>query len=141
MVENINVPLSIDTYKAKTAEFALSCGIKIVNDVHGFRFDADMASIVKNAHAKCILMHQKKPEKNPNDDIIEDVKRVLGQSVDIALAAGISSEDIILDIGIGFGKTYEQNLILLKNQPNIQEFFGLPFLIGASRKSFIGHFF
>jgi len=139
LAQNISVPLSIDTYKAKTASFALSCGVQIVNDVHGFRYDPDMAKVTKDADAYCILMHQKE-QKNEDDDIIEHVKAVLGHSIEIALAANIAKEKIILDIGIGFGKTYQQNLTLLKHQAAFCEFFQLPFLIGASRKSFIGHF-
>lgn len=131
-------PISIDTYKAKTAEFALSCGVQIVNDVKGLLYDEDMASLIASSGAGIIIMHSLDIQKG-DCDIPLKVVEGLSHSIEIALEAGVAEEQIALDIGIGFGKTFEQNLILLKNIASFKEM-GFPLMVGASRKSFIGHY-
>lgn len=137
--ENFHGFISIDTYKAKTAEFAFSHGVEIVNDVYGFLYDKDMARVVSDNRALAILMHQDKESKNA-ENIVTNVIDGLSKSLDIALKHNIPSENIMLDVGIGFYKTYEQNLILLKNLSLIKKRLPFKFLLGASRKSFIGHY-
>ncbi len=144
--------ISIDTYKATVAEAALEAGAHIVNDVWGLRADPDLAEIVKTFNAPVVLMHNRSNPKTAEvrdrlggryvgveyDDLLEDVKFELMESVEIARQAGISDDHIILDPGIGFGKTVEQNLELLNHLGEIRAL-GFPVLIGPSRKSFIGY--
>lgn len=144
--------ISIDTYKATVAEAALEAGAHIVNDVWGLRADPDLAVIVEKFNAPVILMHNRSNPKTAEvrdrlggryvgieyDDLLEDVKRELMNSVDIARQAGIPDEHILLDPGIGFGKTVEQNLELLNRLGEIRDL-GFPVLLGPSRKSFIGY--
>ncbi len=144
--------LSIDTYKASVAEAALKAGAHIVNDVWGLRADPDLGAVVKRHNVPVILMHNRSNPKTAEirdrlggryvgveyDDLLEDVKRELLQSVEIAHEAGISDEQILLDPGIGFGKTVKQNLELLDRLGEIRAL-GYPVLLGPSRKSFIGY--
>jgi dihydropteroate synthase len=146
------VLLSIDTYKAQVAKAALEAGAHMVNDVWALRADADLPSLVASYAAPIILMHNRSSWVNAEikdrlggryvgveyQDLIEDIKRELLESVAIANAAGIPDERIILDPGIGFGKTVEQNLELLDKLEQIRAI-GYPILIGPSRKSFIGY--
>ena len=130
----LDVLVSIDTYKAKTAEEAIKAGADIINDVWGFKKDRDMARVCKEYNVPCILMHNRE-EKLYNDlmkDVIEDLK----ESINIALEAGVDADKIILDPGIGFAKTYEENLII-NNLEKIVEL-GYPVLLATSRKSMIG---
>ena len=146
------VLISIDTYKADVAEAALNAGARIVNDVWGLRADPDIAAVAAKHNAPVILMHNR---SNPASvqvkehlgnayigseyaDLIEDVKRELLASVAIARRAGIPDERIILDPGIGFGKTVEHNLELIRRLDEIRAL-GFPVLLGPSRKSFIGY--
>ncbi len=147
-----NTLISLDTYKAKVAEAALRAGVHIVNDVWGLRADPDLAAVVKQFNAPVILMHNRsnpasvevrdqlgKAYLGPEyDDLLADVRRELLESVDLALRAGISREKIILDPGIGFGKTVSQNLELIDRLGEIRDL-GYPVLLGPSRKSFIGY--
>jgi dihydropteroate synthase len=147
-----NVLISIDTYKASVAEAALHAGAHIVNDVWGLRADPDLAQITSSHGAPIILMHNRsKParaEIQENlggryigmeyQDLLQDVKNELMESVNLARDAGIPNEKIILDPGIGFGKTVEQNLELLDRLNEIRQL-GFPVLLGPSRKSFIGY--
>ena len=149
---DLDVLLSVDTYKAVAAEAALKAGAHWVNDVWGLRADPLMAAVAARYHAPVVLMHNRSKPGNADlqqrlggryvgmeyDDLIADVSRELLQSVDIALQAGIAREDIILDPGIGFGKTVEQNLMLLNRLVAIKAL-GYPLLLGTSRKSFIGY--
>lgn len=130
---------SIDTYKSKTAKFALQNGFHIVNDVTGLQHDPDMAKIVADFNAGIILMHNQRLVSNPSGDIIQDVKDGLKTSIDIALKHNIKPQKICLDIGIGFGLKPQENIILI-NHLNQFKSLGFPILIGASRKSFIEHF-
>ena len=146
-----NALISIDTYKAKVAEEALKAGAHIVNDVWGLRADPELAGVAAKHNAPVILMHNR---SNPAtvevreqlgnayigaeyDDLLEDVKRELMDSVKLAQDAGIPDEHIILDPGIGFGKTVEHNLELINRLEEIRAL-GYPVLLGPSRKSFIG---
>ncbi len=144
--------ISIDTSKAVVAEAALAAGADIVNDVWGLRLDPDMARVVADAGAPVILMHNRSNPKQATidpelggryvgvayDNLIEDVKRELGICLEIAHRAGILDDRIILDPGLGFGKTVEQNLELIDRLDEIRAM-GYPLLLGASRKSFIGY--
>jgi dihydropteroate synthase len=143
--------ISVDTYKAEVAEAALQAGAHIVNDVWGLRADPRMAEVVAHHNVPVILMHNRSKPANAEvqerlggryvgmqyDNLLEDVKRELMESVQIAHTAGVRDENIILDPGIGFGKTVEQNLTLINNLQEIRAL-GYPVLLGSSRKSFIG---
>jgi dihydropteroate synthase len=143
--------ISIDTYKASVAAKALDDGAHLINDVWGLRADSDLARVAAENNAPVILMHNRSTPKSAEvqqrlggryigveyDDLIEDIKTELMESVEIARQAGIPDEHIILDTGIGFGKTVEQNLELLNHGDQIRSL-GFPLLIGPSRKSFIG---
>ena len=104
----IDVPISIDTYKAKVAEAAVKAGADLVNDIWGLKYDPKMAGLIAETGAACCLMHNK--EKAEYENFYQDMLRETRQCVEIARAAGIASDKIILDPGIGFGKTYEMNL-------------------------------
>jgi dihydropteroate synthase len=152
LANTFSVPISIDTYKASVAEAALDAGAAIVNDVWGLRADPDMAPLVAEHGVPVIIMHNRSKPANAEvkerlggryigvkyDDLLDDIKRELLASVQIALDAGVARSQIILDPGIGFGKTVEQNLELLNRGDEIREL-GFPVLIGPSRKSFIGY--
>jgi dihydropteroate synthase len=134
--------ISIDTTKATVAKAALDAGAVIVNDISALRFDAAMHGLVQSSGAGLVLMHmQGRPrtmQANPSyDDVVEDVTRELGLWARQATEAGISPRQVVVDPGIGFGKTREHNLLLLKHFGRLRSL-GYPVLIGASRKSFIG---
>jgi len=136
------VPISIDTYKRPTAEKALAAGADIVNDISALRFDESMAELVAAAKVPVILMHMlgtpRDMQNNPRyDDCVEDVARFFEERIDFAISAGIDKSRIILDPGIGFGKRLSDNIELLARLERFKAF-GLPLLIGTSRKSFIG---
>lgn len=144
--------ISIDTYKALVAEEAIRAGARMVNDVWGFRADPGIASVAARHGVPSILMHNRSKPANAQvlenlggryigmdyGDLLEEVKHELMESVEIARAAGLSDEKIILDPGIGFGKTVEQNLELLNCLDEVRAL-GFPLLLGPSRKSFIGY--
>lgn len=135
----LSIPISIDTYKSEVADECLKEGACIVNDISGFRFDKQIASVTAKHNASCVLMHIKgTPENMQKDPVYNDVvMEVLGYlrtSADIAREAGVSQ--IIVDPGIGFGKTLEHNLELIRNVGILREL-GYPVMIGLSRKSFI----
>ena len=130
-----DIPISIDTYKARTAEEAIKAGADLINDVWGFQKDKDMAKVAAKYDVPCILMHNR--EDIPYTNIIKDMKLDLCKSISIALEAGVSRDKIILDPGIGFAKTYEENLIVMNHLEEFQDF-ELPILLGTSRKSMIG---
>lgn len=134
--EKFDITVSIDTYKAKTAEAAIKSGADIINDVWGFKKDKSMASVAAKYDVPCILMHNR--EDKPYENLMEDVKNDLMESIKIAMDAGVKKENIILDPGIGFAKTYEENLIVMKNVKEIRDM-GYPVLLGTSRKSMIGN--
>lgn len=140
--EQVDVPISIDTTKSRVAERALQAGACMVNDISGLGFDPRMAEVVAKHGALCCIMHiQGTPQtmqQNPHyDDVVRDISRYFAERLALAERAGIPREHIWLDPGIGFGKTVEHNLDILRR---LREFtvFGLPLLVGTSRKSFIG---
>jgi dihydropteroate synthase len=131
----LGLPVSIDTIKADVAAWALDQGAVIANDVWGLQRDPDMAPLVAERGVPVIVMHNR-DEADPAIDIVADVNAFFARSLDIAARAGIARDRIVLDPGIGFGKTPEQSIICLAR---LEEFrhFGLPLLVGASRKRFI----
>jgi dihydropteroate synthase len=131
----LGVPVSIDTLKAPVAAWALEAGATIVNDVWGLRHDPDMARTVAAHNAPVIIMHNR-DAADPSIDIIADVTNFFSRSLEIAWEAGISHHQIVLDPGIGFGKTPEQSLACIAHLRTWRGF-DLPLLIGASRKRFI----
>ncbi|MCI9302766.1 dihydropteroate synthase [Clostridium sp.] len=133
--EKLDVTISIDTYKARTAEESIKAGADIINDIWGAKYDKNMAKVAAKYNTPIILMHNR--ENKPYENLMEDVVRDLQESIDIALKAGVKKENIILDPGIGFAKTYEENLIVMNNCEVIKKL-GYPMLLGTSRKSMIG---
>jgi dihydropteroate synthase len=140
--KEINIPISIDTYKSEVARRALDAGASIVNDISGLRFDPNMADVVSEYKVPVIIMHikgtPKDMQKNPvYEALIPEIMDYLRESILIANSAGVEDDKIIIDPGIGFGKTFEHNLEIIKN---LNEFTLLqkPLLIGPSRKAFIG---
>jgi dihydropteroate synthase len=134
--------ISVDTYRARTAEAALDAGARIVNDVTALRGDPRMAALVADAGCPVVLMHMlgepKTMQREPRyDDVVGEVRHFLEERAGHADAAGVAAENIILDPGIGFGKTPEHNLTLLRHLDSIVGL-GFPVLLGASRKRFIG---
>ena len=152
LVEKIDVPISIDTYKAEVAEEALSAGARMVNDVWGLRMDPSMAALVAKWQVPVVVMHNRSRPKDAVQterlggrylgveykDLMADIIRELRESIRLALEAGVNRTQIIVDPGIGFGKTVEQNLELLSNLAELKVL-GHPILVGPSRKSFIGY--
>ncbi|MCW5879284.1 MAG: dihydropteroate synthase [Anaerolineales bacterium] len=147
-----DIPISIDTYKAETAAAALDAGASLINDVWGLRADPALGRLAAARRVPIILMHNRSNPQNAElrqrlggryvgveyDNLLEDIKNELLGSTALARAAGIPDEHIILDPGIGFGKTREQNLELLNRTDAICAL-GFPVLVGPSRKSFIGY--
>ncbi|GEP05978.1 dihydropteroate synthase [Methylobacterium oxalidis] len=130
------VPISIDTYKASTAEAALKAGARIVNDVWGLQREPDIARVAAAHGAPVIVMHNRETV-DAGLDIVDDMRRFFERSLDIARRAGIPEADIVLDPGIGFGKSWEQHLEALRRLPEIRAL-GFPLLVGVSRKSLLG---
>ena len=138
----LKIPISIDTTKPEVAKAAIAAGAEIINDVSGLRFNADLAQIAAESGAGLVLMHSRgTPEtmqKMPAvTDIFDEVIRGLAASITVAGRHGVSDEKIIIDPGIGFGKTREQNLELINGLGRLNEELGFPVLLGPSRKSFI----
>ena len=129
------LPVSIDTYKPAVAEAALKAGAVMVNDIWGFKYDKKIADITARYGAACCLMHNR--DNTDYGDLITDVLNELGQSVEIALAAGVDKNKICIDPGVGFGKTYEHNLEIINKLDRLSAL-GFPVLLGTSRKSVIG---
>ena len=134
--------ISIDTTKAEVARRAIAAGASIVNDVSAFRFDPELAGLVAEAGTDCCLMHMlgepRTMQDDPRyDDVVSDVKAFLEERMEFAVAAGVPEERIWLDPGIGFGKTLEHNLELLRRLDEIVAI-GRPVVVGTSRKSFLG---
>jgi len=134
-VIKLGVPVSIDTIKAKVAAWALDQGAAILNDVWGLQRDPDMAALVAARGVPLVIMHNR-DEADPGIDIIADIKAFFARSLDIAAQAGIAEGAIVLDPGIGFGKTPEQSMTAIARLDALKGY-GLPILVGASRKRFI----
>lgn len=133
--QRFDIPISIDTYKAAVAESALDAGADLINDIWGFKYDSNMAELVSRRGAACCLMHNKSCTVYNN--FIQDAVNELAECVKIAKTAGIADDKIILDPGVGFGKTYEQNLEVMRSLDAFD--IGYPLLLGTSRKSMIGN--
>jgi dihydropteroate synthase len=136
LVRELDVPLSIDTYKAAVAAKAVEFGAVMINDVWGLQKDARMADVVAQTEAALVITHNR-AERDGSVDIIADMRRFFDCSLALAAKAGIPSEAIILDPGIGFGKTTQQNVEALRRIPDLKDY-GFPILVGASRKRFLG---
>jgi dihydropteroate synthase len=134
-VAALGVPVSIDTLKAEVAQWALASGAAIVNDVWGLQRERDLARVVAEHAVPVIIMHNREAA-DPAIDIMADIAAFFVRSLEIAARAGISRQNIVLDPGIGFGKTPEQSLIAIARLGELKSF-GLPLLLGASRKRFI----
>jgi dihydropteroate synthase len=131
----LGVPVSIDSMKPDVVAWALDQGAVIANDVWGLQRDSGLASLLAARHAPVIVMHNR-DRADPGIDIMQEIAAFFGRSLDIAARAGIARENIVLDPGIGFGKTQEQSLIVLARLGDLKAF-GLPIMVGASRKVFI----
>lgn len=132
----LDAPLSVDTYKAAVAARAAEIGAVVINDVWGLQRDVKMADIVAQAQAAVVITHNR-AERDATVDIVADIRRFFDRSLALAARAGIRNEAIILDPGIGFGKTARQNVEALASIPNFKDY-GFPILVGASRKAFLG---
>jgi len=143
LAANIDVPLSIDTTKAEVARKALAAGAEIVNDVSALRFDPEMGDVVAAARVPVVLMHMRGTPQTMQHDIqyqslVDDIREFLEERLEYAVSVGIALENIIIDPGIGFGKSIEQdNLSILRNLAAFTAL-GRPILVGTSRKGFIG---
>ncbi len=137
------IPISIDTYKCDVAREALRSGASIINDISALRFDPDMASAVADAGVPVVLMHMKgSPEnmqENPTyDDLLHEIRDFLKDAIRRATSAGIREDLVVVDPGIGFGKTFDDNLKIIK-ELEIFGTLGRPIVLGTSNKAFIGH--
>lgn len=153
IADRVKLPLSIDTYKAEVAAAALDAGAHLVNDVWGLRMDPQMATVCARYDVPVVVMHNRSRPRNvaqearlggryvgtTYDDLLADVINELKISLDLAQQAGIAQEKLIIDPGIGFGKTVEQNLTLLNRLDVIKAALDYPLLLGTSNKSFIGY--
>jgi len=141
--EKIDIPISIDTYKSEVASEALRAGASVINDISALKFDPRMISIAADAGVPVILMHMKGTPKDMQDNplyenLVHDIITFLKKAIERAVKGGISEELIIVDPGIGFGKSFDHNLEILKELNRFQSI-GRPLLLGTSRKAFIGH--
>lgn len=141
LAHRLRIPISIDTYKAETAAFALDEGAAMVNDISGLEYDAALGPVVASRGAPVVLMHTRgRPEdmyaRASYDDVVDEVRLELDQRIQRAIGYGIAREQIVLDPGLGFGKRAEQSLRLLAGVHRLATL-GRPLLIGASRKSFM----
>lgn len=131
-----DVPISLDTYKYEVAEAGILAGADMINDIWGLQYDnGEMAQVIAKYGVACCLMHNRK--EAVYNEFLKDILKDLEKSIAIANNTGIASDKIVLDPGVGFAKTYEQNLEILRNLGSFKEL-GYPMLLGASRKSVIG---
>ena len=130
-----DIPVSLDTYKSDVAQAGIMAGVDLINDIWGLKWDGTMAEVIAKAGIPCCLMHNRHDMEYNNvvDDMLVDLK----ESVRLALEAGIRKENILLDPGIGFAKTLDMNLLVMKHLNRMKEL-GYPVLLGTSRKSMIG---
>ncbi|MFX0561055.1 dihydropteroate synthase [Tepidibacillus infernus] len=136
LAKEIKVPISVDTYKAEVAQQAIEAGAHIINDVWGFKKDPNMAKVVAEYQVPVILMHNRMNMEY--DSLMDDIIADLRESIQIAITAGVKADQIILDPGIGFAKTYQDNLQVMNRLDEIVAL-GYPVLLGTSRKSIIGN--
>src|SRR5215472_10438836 len=132
----LEVPLSIDTYKAAVAARAVDIGAAVINDVWGLQKDPNMAGVVAETEAAVVITYNR-ARRDATVDIFADMRRFFDRSLALAAAAGIRNEAIILDPGVGFGKTPRQNVEVLTRIPDLKDY-GFPILVGTSRKAFLG---
>jgi len=142
LLKRVDIPISIDTYKASVAETVLKTGASMINDISGLRFDNRMKDVVAKYQVPIIIMHIKGEPRNMQqnpyyDDLIGEIYEYLAASIHLAVKTGIARNNIIIDPGIGFGKRLQDNFEILKRLSEFQGL-GCPILIGPSRKSFIG---
>lgn len=142
LAQRVRIPLAVDTYKSEVARAAVDLGVSIINDVSALRFDSLIADVASETGAALVLMHMRgEPSTmqriSPSENIFHEIQTDFEKAVSIAESKGVSREKIILDPGIGFGKTLEQNLAIINHLETITAF-GFPIMIGTSRKSFIG---
>jgi dihydropteroate synthase len=133
----IRIPVSVDTYRAETAELAIKAGASMVNDVWGLKYDPDMAAVIAAYRVPVCIMHNRTGGTDYGDDLIGKILLELEESISIAKNANIPDENIMIDPGIGFAKTWEQNITVMRHLEDFKKL-GYPVLLGASRKSFIG---
>lgn len=131
---NFDIPISIDTYKSSVAKATVSAGADLVNDIWGLKYDEKMAEVIAGSGVACCLMHNR--ENMDYRNFMEDMKADLRETIQIAKSAGIADDQIILDPGVGFAKTYENNLEAIRCVGELREL-GYPVLLGTSRKSVI----
>lgn len=150
--KRVSIPISIDTYKAEVATAAIASGASLINDVWAGRMDPQIVRVAAETGVHIVLMHNRSEAKDAVQsdtlggryigvaygDLMGDIKRELGESVQAALTAGIKKDRIVIDPGIGFGKTVEQNLEIVRRLGELKEL-GYPILVGPSRKSFVGY--
>ncbi|WP_413161131.1 dihydropteroate synthase [Capilliphycus salinus ALCB114379] len=141
--ELANIPLSIDTTRANVAQAAIEAGADLINDISGATFEPEILSVVAKLDVPIVLMHIRGTPKTMQQltdyqDLIGEISQFFQERIQAAKTAGIDPKNIILDPGIGFAKTYEQNLEILRHLPKLKSL-GFPLLVGPSRKSFIGH--
>lgn len=139
----LDIPISVDTFKAVVAQEALATGAEIVNDISGLTFDDRMAEVVASARAGLVIMHTRgRPDEMQKDtsygSLLSDITSFLRNSLQLAESAGIEPSKIVIDPGIGFGKSVQGNLEILRKLPELSVL-GFPILVGTSHKSFIGH--
>ena len=132
--ERFEVPISIDTYKSKVAKANIKAGVDLINDIWGLKYDEKMAKVIADAKLPCCLMHNRKEADYKK--FLKEMKADLKESIRLAKEAGIKNKRIILDPGVGFGKTYENNLEAIRCLDVLEEM-GYPVLLGTSRKSVI----
>lgn len=140
-----DVPISLDTYKSQVAEAGIAAGVDLINDIWGLKWDAGMAQVIADHGVACCLMHNRRAVAqgstvdNPYgyENFLEDVAADLAESVELARRAGIGEDRIILDPGVGFAKSYEQNLAIINHLEALRTL-GYPVLLGTSRKSVVG---
>ena len=143
LAKKVPIPISIDTTKSVVAEKAVAAGASMINDISAFRFDPQMVKAASALKVPVILMHMRGTPKNMQqdpiyEDVVSEVTAFLKNAIDDACKNGVERGNIIVDPGIGFGKTFEHNLTLLKNLSQLHTL-DIPILIGASRKAFIRH--
>ncbi len=143
MRQETKIPISVDTTRAAVAEAAIAAGADVVNDISGATFDPEMLPMVAKLHVPIVLMHirgtpQTMQQLTDYQDLIGDISEFLKTRIEAAIAHGIDRSQIAVDPGIGFAKTYSQNLEILRRLSEFRSL-GCPILVGTSRKSFIGH--
>lgn len=135
LLQEINIPISVDTYKAEVAQRALDLGVHLINDIWGLQGDPAMAGVIKEHGVPVVVMHNR--QRAVYQDLLGEIQQDLRRSLSIAERAGINRQQIILDPGIGFGKTLEHNLEVMQRLAELRSL-GQPLLLGTSRKSLIG---